>query len=47
MEKKKFEVPELKINLFTEEDIITSSGPGGLFGLNGDDWADPITPSID
>ena len=43
MEKKKFEAPELEIILFTDEDIIASSGPGGLFGLNGDDWTDPVS----
>ena len=47
MKNKKFEAPELEIIYFVDEDIITSSGPGGLFGLNGDDWTDPITPSID
>ena len=27
--KKKFEIPELVIISFTEDDIITGSGPGG------------------
>ena len=47
MKNKKYEIPTLTIVLFEDEDIITSSGPGGLFGLNGDDWTDPVTPSID
>lgn len=37
---KKYETPELTIILFTEEDIITTSGEGQGFGASGDDWSD-------
>ena len=37
---KKFEIPELVIILFTNEDIIISSGPGFPFGYNGDEYKD-------
>ena len=44
--KKKFEIPELIIISFTNDDIITGSGPGGLFGdENGDEHSyDPNNP---
>ena len=38
MENKKFEIPELIIISFDKEDIITESGPGARFGVNGDEW---------
>ena len=38
MEKKKeFECPELIIVLFDDDDIIMTSGPGGI-GNNGSEW---------
>lgn len=38
MEKKKeFECPELIIVLFDDDDIIMTSGPGGV-GSNGSEW---------
>lgn len=36
-EKKEFERPELVIVLFKDEDIIRTSGPGGI-GSNGSEW---------
>ena len=39
--KKEFEAPELTIVYFINDDIITSSGPGKLYGYeNGDEFLD-------
>ena len=35
---KKFEIPEAIIIDFENDDIITGSGPGYRWGLNGDEW---------
>ena len=37
---KEFELPEAIIIDFTNDDIITSSGPGRAYGANGDEWQD-------
>lgn len=41
MEKKRFAIPEAIIVAFNDEDIIVTSGPGGLFGEGGDEAQDP------
>ena len=39
--KKEFEAPELEIIIFADnDDIITTSGLGDRYGVNGDDWSD-------
>ena len=43
--KKRFEVPELEIVQFENEDIITSSGEEGDFGNTGGDSGDILQKS--
>ena len=46
MEKKKeFECPELIIVLFDDDDIIMTSGPGGI-GSNGSEWYEGQFPYL-
>ena len=37
---KKFIIPEAIIVELTNNDIVTSSGPGQAYGANGDEWQD-------
>ena len=38
---KKFIIPKAFIIELANDDIVTTSGPGQLYGANGDEWQDP------